>query len=283
MGGRCIDQFTSNVTHLVTDKVISTKYEQAAIQKKKIMKSDWVKDVWAKSVSKNVLATDEMFDRHQVPVFYNLSMTTTGLREKMKLDVKRVIEENGGQYYGEFSTNKINILILDLKPKESPKWKAAVSSNKDCLTYAWVYESVQAGFALPYERYRVESVSKPISSTPERRLRSGNSSVPKFNSTNASMMSNVSCANVINETNVSQMSLGSVGGRESEGGETTSPLHRITLQDAKKAGLFLDGCNVSAGSPPRATIQSLNTMIPCVHRFMRVVLHPTRKKRSGKY
>lgn len=265
MGGRCIDQFTENVTHLVTDKVISTKYEQAAIQKKKIMKSDWVKDVWAKSVSENVLATDKIFDKHRVPVFYNLAMTTTGLKEKVKLDVKRVIEENGGQYYGEFSTNKINILILDLKPKESPKWKAAVSSNKSCLIYAWIYESVQAGFALPFEQYRVESVSKPIASTPEKRSRTGNSSAANFNSTNASMMSNVSCANVINETNVSQMSVGSVGGRESEGGETTSPLHRITLQDAKKAGLFLDGCNVSAESLRCATIPLLDISIDFLH------------------
>lgn len=245
MGGRCIDQFTENVTHLVTDKVISEKYEQAAIQKKHIMKSDWVMDVWKKSATENVLATDQIFDRHRVPVFYNLSMTTTGLKEKVKLDVKRVIEENGGQYFGEFSTSKINILILDLKPKESPKWKAAISSHKDCLTYKWVYDSVQAGFALPLTRYKVESVFKPTASTPERKLRSdgGNSTgMPNFNCTN---VSNVSFANTVNETNVSQMSVASSSSRKSsDEGEMTSPLHRITLQDAKKAGLFLDGCNV---------------------------------------
>lgn len=254
MGGRCIDQFTENVTHLVTDKVTSTKYEQAAIQKKHIMKSDWVKDVWTKSATENILATDEMFDRHRVPVFYNLGITTTGLKEKVKLDVKRVIEEHGGKYFGEFSTKNITILILDLKPKESQKWKAAISSNKDCLNYKWIYESVQAGFALPLKHYKVDPVSKPIASTPERQLRSSGSSdttgIPNFNCTN---VSNVSYANVINETNVSQMSVGSVGSRKSsDGGETTSPLHRITLQDAKKAGLFLDGCNVSVKSPVRS-------------------------------
>lgn len=248
MGGRCIDHFTENVTHLVTDKVISTKYEQAAIQKKHIMKSDWVQDVWMKSVRDNILATDKMFDKHRVPVFYNLGMTTTGLKEKVKLDIKRLIEENGGKYFGEFATKQINILILDMKPKESPKWKAAISSHKDCLTYNWIYESVQAGFALPLERFKMDSTSKPIASTPERQLRSGGSSsgISNFNSTNVSLMSNVSYVNVVNETNVSQLSAASSATHTSP--EVTSPLHRITLQDAKKAGLFLDGCNVCVKS-----------------------------------
>lgn len=275
MGGRCIDQFTENVTHLVTDKVVSTKYEQAAIRGKVIMKSDWVRDVWAKSTTENILATDPCFDKHHVPVFYNLAMTTTGLKEKIKLDVKRLIEENGGQYSGEFSTSKINIVILDMKPKESQKWKAAISSKKDCLTYNWIYESVSAGFALPLGRYTVEPISKPIASTPERQARSGTA-----NFSVASNMSNVSYANTVNETNVSQMSIGSHrSSPEGNEQETTSPLHKIALQDAKKAGLFLDGCNVSCEIDGNDLI--LNDLY--FHRFLRAVSRPKRTRKSQKF
>lgn len=253
MGGRCIDQFTENITHLVTNRVDSKKYEQAAIQHKVIMKSDWVKDIWTKSATENVLATDQMFDRHRLPVLYNLSFTTTGLKEKLKMHVKRIIEENGGKYFGEFSTTKIDILLLDKTPKESPKWKAAISSKKDCLTYEWVRESVSAGFALPLERFRVQPPSKPTASTPERILRG---SAPNFECTNASNMSNVSFANTLNETNVSMAS--AVSRKSPDAVATSSPLHRITLQEAKMAGLFLDGCNVStnshAGLPTNNTI-----------------------------
>lgn len=262
MGGYCIDQLTGNASHLVTAKVVSKKYEQAAIQQKEIMKPSWVTDVWKKNQIETVLATDKMFEKHRVPIFYNLVITTTGIKEKVKVEVKRLIEANGGAYSGEFSSNRINMLILDKNPKESQKWKAAINSNKDCLTYNWIYDSVAKGYAIPFQPYKIVAVVKPVASTPEKRpTRSGGSNdMFNFNVTNASAMSNVSFANVINETNVSVMSVAT------QSGEVTSPLHRITLLDAKMAGLFLDGCNVSRTTLCEIHMNSIRFLM-CFFRF----------------
>lgn len=272
MGGRCVDQLIEEVTHLVTDKVISKKYEQAAVRGIPIMKSDWVTDIWESRRSEYVSGTHERFSKHRVPPFYNLGVTSTGIKYKQKDDIKRLVNENGGKYYGEYASRLISILIVAKDPPVSEKMSAAISSGKDVLTYDWVYDSVEKGYAVPFEKYKVLKKAKPTASTPEKQKRSGG----VLDNTNFSNVSNVSYQHTVNETQLSNVTQRSSASEGEPSGEAAAAFQKLDLQAAKLAGAFLDGCNVSGRHISR--IERKYSI--CFARFFCVVSRRLRRRRS---
>lgn len=277
MGGLCIDVLTQGVTHLVTESVRTKKYEVsepnsslfhafffkiqifslkiAVKENKTIMKASWVYEVWKGSSEDNVLATSQRFAEHKLPAFYKLRVTTTGLFKKEKKEVEELVTREGGKYLGEFSSNSIDVVIAKRNATETPKLKAALNQRKDCLCVEWIYDSYKKKAALPLEEYRIDLQAKKTTSTPEKRA-SGSS----FDNTQASMadISNINFAGTINDTAMSNLSLASeasLGGRKRKSSDAANEnkdtsykvtFEKLNMQDAKKAGTFLDGCNVSS-------------------------------------
>lgn len=216
----------------------------------KIMKSSWVHDVWARSTNENILATNEEFDKHAVPAFYNLAVTTTGLSKKDKKLIEELVEANGGTYRGEFCGSIINIVIAKRNSEETPKLKAALNALKDCLCIEWIIDSAKKGYALPLDEYRINLQINKKTSTPEKKP-SGNYN---FNATGMSAdLSHIQFTGTINDTaNLSGVSDSSVlqNRRSFEPAPDANELayklafEKLNLSNAKKAGLFLDGCNV---------------------------------------
>lgn len=215
------------------------------------MKSSWVHAVWDANLQENTPATNPQFDQHKVPAFYNLAVTTTGLNKKDKKLVEQLVESNGGSYRGEFSGSSINIVVAKKDSVETPKLKAALAANKECLTVNWIVDSATKGFALPLEDYRIELQRKKMTSTPEKASMSGYgfeasqmlddlSAIPfggVHNDTESSNMSRISDCSILN-----RRSTESVPGVDAT---HKNAFEKMNLTDAKKAGLFLDGCNVS--------------------------------------
>lgn len=245
MGGRCVDTLVDLVTHVVTDKVITKKYETAAVKGMQIMKSDWINDVWETSQRECIRGTHENFNKHRVPTFYNLGITSTGLKEHLKEDIKRIIQENGGTYHGQYSSKLINILIVNKDPPLSQKLTAALNSGKDVLTYEWICDSAEKGYAIPFDKYKINKKPRPTVSTPEKQRPS-----PQMNltgiSTFSSNISNISYQHLIDETlpNTTTYSTPEKMKRQKDTGNDLLS-NKLDLQAAKQAGLFLDGCNVS--------------------------------------
>lgn len=223
------------------------KFQQAALLKKAIMKPEWVTDAWNQSRHDNILATNPLFDVHCVPIFYNLGFTSTGIDPKIRSKIKDAVEANGGKYYGGYSSHQVDILIAEKNQKATDKLKAAIQGKKDCLTPQWVFDSLEKGFALPILEYKIDLQAKKITSTPQKSVME--------NMTELTDISCISGVNQVNETALSAISSlsniipirpsGSNGNRNQQDPTYKATLEKLNISEAKKAGLFLDGCNVS--------------------------------------
>lgn len=273
MGGWYTNNLAEKVTHLVTENIFTKKYEvssdvhtfverrirdlcfqSATTHNIKVMRPGWVMDVWVSSRSDNILATNEKFNRHILPPFFNKRFTSTGLSLPVKAEIKELIEKNGGTYSGSFSSRNIDILIMEAAHLGSEKHKAAEKNNIDCLTPEWIRQSAKKGFALPSDAYKIVSPGNLLTSTPEK-LDKRNE---QFELTNASVLSRIG-AEIdvsINETLQSNASAGSParGSCKQHAATVDAPykdaINKLNIQAAKRAGLFLDGCNVSTNIQP---------------------------------
>lgn len=246
MGGVYSRQLLGSVTHLVTDRIMTKKYENAVkIDKVKIMSIDWINAVWKENLTKFVHATDSKYERYKCPVFLSTFITSTDLTRQQKKEISSLVNSNGGKYTGHLDALETNILITSEKGTMTEKLKFALQKELACLRYPWITDSIKAGFALPFENYLVSSSN--ACSTPER--------------TNATL--DFTCGSIIPYENqivdesVAQMS------RISRMNSTCTPsstiltnntmtnkeLYMIFLDDialpaVKKLGPFLDGCNI---------------------------------------
>uniref|UniRef100_A0A182P507 BRCT domain-containing protein n=1 Tax=Anopheles epiroticus TaxID=199890 RepID=A0A182P507_9DIPT len=263
MGGYYLDVLNASCTHLVSSTVKSVKYEKAAECKLPIMHPDWVNAVWEESQRRDLHATEPaLVDRYRLPVFYALTITSTGLTAAKKNEIKELIESHGGNYVGSFKSETTDILILEKTGTDSAKFRGAIRCNKECLTPEWVVDSVANGYVLPVREYEVKSMK---ASTPTkddgRAAGTGSGTVGirisggDFNP-DCTQLSEISHANFSsrNETINESMMVGAADGllpssssavaRPAASQRYREVLARMTVQQAKKAGPVLDGCSV---------------------------------------
>lgn len=95
-------------------KILFSFVQHAGSRNMKIMKEDWVFEVW--NLSKrddDSYTTEEFYRKYKLPIFYNLSVTSTGISEADKIEIIKLITDNGGTYSGSFKvTFKISFLFL---------------------------------------------------------------------------------------------------------------------------------------------------------------------------
>ena len=221
----------------------------------KIMKAAWIEKVWNENLNDNILATDKKFDEYQLPIFYKLGVTTTGLTRREKKEVEDLVKQEGGNYFGEFSSTNIDVVIAKKNATETPKLKAAMTQKKDCLCIEWITDSVKKGASLPIEDYRIDLQAKKHTSTPEKSYAES----PQFGNTQASHamdVSNIPFAGTINDTAMSNLSIASEFGmvtRKRKSNEAANEnkdmsykvaYDKLDVKEAKRAGNFLDGCSV---------------------------------------
>lgn len=244
MGGLCMGNLPVMCTHLVSNTVLSAKYEAAVKQKIPVMQPEWIEEVWKKNTEDYVAATDSQFDVFKLPVFHKLAVSCTSLGIEDKIQVEKLIVENGGAFHGTYKPQVVNILILNENGKSSAKFKAASKGKKPCLTPQWVFESVKKGFALPFEEYivqgevRVSTPKKNAPTNPEFSVShiqgSGNTTVNEsLRSKNMSMMSEIAEHN-LNPAEQTKI----------EDDYYKDCVKNLTITNAKRSGSFLDGCNV---------------------------------------
>lgn len=207
MGGYYVVDLSTSVTHLVSSIVTSTKYESAKLTGMKVMHPAWVKDVWERSKTENILATNPEFDKHFLPIFYGLEICSTGLDVSVKRNIQNLIETNKGKFSNSFKSSTTNILIVNHGQENSDKYRAAMQRNKDCLTPEWIIDSVKTGYALPVDKYKVLSQLKI--STPVK------TGATDFDCSNISVISHFkrSTDRTINETMSSNESIRSVSSK----------------------------------------------------------------------
>ncbi|XP_011139690.1 DNA topoisomerase 2-binding protein 1-B isoform X2 [Harpegnathos saltator] len=241
MGGFFTKQLRNSVTHLVTDSVMSAKYEGAIEMKISIMTKDWVKAIWEANLNEIVKADDKMFDKYKCPVFMNLIATSTNLSKRQKEEVKHLIHSHGGTFMGPLDGSKVRVVIASENGPLSDKLKYAMDNGIACLKINWIYESIKVGYALPFRNFLIES--SKASSTPERTHTRITFNCSEISSIPYDKHHN----NYVNEsvcTTISNFSTIDVAPNNFPGAATSNILDRLTFGKAKLAGPFLDGCNI---------------------------------------
>lgn len=169
-------------------------FQQAAINNIQIVTPDWVHSLWEQSVRGDLEATitiDTLNDRFRVPIFNKLGISSTGILGAKKTQLVKLIESNGGKFFGAFKSELIDVLIATAEHTSSDKFRAAVKCRKMCLTPEWITESVAKGYALPIDPFRLEvpaalARKQLLVSTPTKRLAPPNESAFNADCTNLS-------------------------------------------------------------------------------------------------
>ena len=127
-----------------------------------VMMFSWIEAVWdamggmasssVGSESCGMLATDQQFLSHVCPVFFKQVVCVSQLPKKEKNSIKKLVEENGGTYSPALDMNTTTLLVL-LSP-DGDKYKAALEWNIKCVSPEFVYDSIQAGYALNPSNYK---------------------------------------------------------------------------------------------------------------------------------
>ncbi|XP_014482988.1 PREDICTED: DNA topoisomerase 2-binding protein 1-A isoform X2 [Dinoponera quadriceps] len=257
MGGFFTKQFRNSVTHLVTDSVMSIKYEVAIDMKIPIMTKDWVNAVWDANLNEVVKADDEVFSKYKCPVFMNLVVTSTNLSKQQKEEVKRLIHDHGGTFMGPLDGAKVRVVIASENGPLSDKLKYAMDNGIACLKIDWVYKSIEIGYALPFRNFLIESTK--ACSTPEKlhtRVTlncSDISSIP-YDKHHNNYLNETSCTAI---SNFSTMELPN----NFTGTATSTVLDRLSFGKAKLAGPFLDGCNIYLAGFATSVRDKLNRIL----------------------
>ena len=171
LGGIYSNGLKDVTTHLVTNDVFSQKYYFASQHKMKIMKPEWIQEMWQKSQegSCNLNPEDPSFDRYKLPIFHKIIASATGLDSNVKKKLMENFEANGGDFSQVFKTATVKIIFLLPKDLDSAKAKAAAKFDIKCVHPSWVDDSIAAGYALPIkDNYIVEKPAFIKASTPTR-------------------------------------------------------------------------------------------------------------------
>lgn len=243
MGGSYNKVFNQSITHLVCEGTKSEEYRLATQQGVKIMLPSWIDYLYQASLSSHLNPDDpEIIEKHKCPPFYQLTICSTGIGSKTK-QLERVVTENGGTYAAKLVLAKTDILVCGESTSE--KLEAARKSRRVvCVTLNWIYDSIEAGYSLPFKNY----ILKAATSTPTK---DGENMDPNFStlSTISTIVQNPLKVSVINETNnIANLSvtLNITNKNERIMGKNVEKLvETLDLKNFKNmSGTWLKGCSI---------------------------------------
>ena len=238
MAGIYSNAFHDGVTHLVAAVVRSPKYEVAVKKEIPIMTQDWVHQVWNRSKNDNIDAVDKQFTRYACPSLMGLNICVSQMSGKDKDTLKKSIENHGGIYTKSLEMESTNVLIT---PKaDGEKYNYAKKWKIPTIGPNWVFDSIEKGYCLPTESYRVEQTKV---STPTKDDVSKLAEV-SLCSTIMAPPCDETMTKQINET-VNPLNGTMLNKKDPNSGIVLdSLLESLDLSRVKRAGAFLDGYKI---------------------------------------
>ncbi|CAL4073586.1 unnamed protein product, partial [Meganyctiphanes norvegica] len=253
MAGIYSNNFHEGVTHLVVKSVGSKKYIVAMEKEMPVMTGEWIHAVWEavnKDFREDVIGTDEQFLSYNCPPLYGLTICLSQISRKDKEVIRKLISNNGGAYSPSLEMDKTHVLILPAA--EGEKYNYAKNWRIHCLSPEWIYDSIEKGYAMDMEKYKVQKqfgASSPKKDIDEEALLP-----PDISMCSTIMMSETQMPIRIDETMNSTLAPGGLSFISSKRSpiavnndkvaKALEAVDQLELQAAKKAGLFLDGCKI---------------------------------------
>ncbi|KAG0723109.1 DNA topoisomerase 2-binding protein 1 [Chionoecetes opilio] len=244
------------------NKKLELKSLVAIEQEIPIMTGEWVCAVWqgaTKEHTQHILATDERFLSHTCPVLYGVEVCVSQLDRTTKTVLKGIIEEHGGTYSAMLEMSKTSVLIVSAP--EGDKYTYASKWRIKCLTPEWIYDSVQQGHALPMAGYEVKKQKH---------------STPNSSQAAAPLLPEVSqCSGIpgeaphrtssVDETTVEEVAEAVAREKKQSFSKEVhlglEAVEALELQEAQKAGLFLDGCKIFLSGFTNAHLEKLRRVL----------------------
>ncbi|XP_066258157.1 DNA topoisomerase 2-binding protein 1-A [Euwallacea similis] len=251
MGGICTSVFAETTTHLICDRTISEKYKLAVERGVKLMLPEWVNYLF--NATEDVDANDqEILNKYKCPAFWHLTICSSGLSSNERKKVGKLIEENGGTMVSHLNVSKTDVLICHgVAGTTSEKYKAAIKLKADiCVSLDWIYNSVERGYALPLEHYKVKSVAV---STPTK---DGENIDPNF-----STISTISAIAGPANNRTLEASLTHSIKKNNKRKADEDLVDKLDIKKVKSAGSFLDGCSVLVVGFSSSVRDKLNKII----------------------
>ncbi|XP_069689282.1 DNA topoisomerase 2-binding protein 1-A isoform X2 [Periplaneta americana] len=248
MGALLAPKLIKGTTHLVARNVLSTKYEKAVEKSLPVMTEKWVISVWEASCKRNVHASDPEFQEYKCPVFHGLTITCSNLPRQEKEKIKKLINDNGGTFCGQLELNTTNLLVISNPVGD--KFQYAREWNLPCVQPSWVYDSMDKGYAVPidphvtpYDRKCSTPTNDDTRTFRDFSIVSTISSIARNNATHIN--ETVSADTTIQSFLRGEGSDNKKAEVEQSGFKKYADMvEKLDLREAKKAGAFLDGCNV---------------------------------------
>ena len=128
------------------------------------MTIEWINQVWEKGKRDNIHATDPIFTRYKCPALMGLTLTVSQMGRKDKELLKKSIENHGGTYTGQLDMEHTQVLIVS--KAEGDKYKYAKKWKIPCLSSDWVLDSIEKGYCLNTDGYRIDT--RGSTSTPTK-------------------------------------------------------------------------------------------------------------------
>ena len=111
MAGVYSSSFHDGVTHLVTVKALSQKYNVAVRKEDPVMLPAWVEEIWSVSKSEMVTAKDQRFANHKCLAMQGVSVSVSQLNRNDKNLLRKSLETHGGTYSGVLDMEKTSVLV----------------------------------------------------------------------------------------------------------------------------------------------------------------------------
>ena len=176
------------------------KLKAAANMKIPVMLPDWVFEVWKEEAS-DLHASNAKFMKFKCPIFNKYVICASGFSEKIKNELKTLIESEGGTYRGDLvcgtTTHLVSNETKGSKYDHAKVWKINVVKSD------WIYKSIEAKYCLPEKDFQVEESNQHSTPTDNRVVKARN--IPEFdisviNRSIVSLKNENQITKVVNET-----------------------------------------------------------------------------------
>lgn len=184
MGGIASGDFHEGITHLVAAEAGSRKFIVASYLNKPIMKFEWLTKLWNDCHSNPTINVND-YDKYACQLFEGLTVCVSGYSSDIRDEVKRKVEELGGNFSGSMQQATCTHLIVN--QPSGQKYEYAVRWKIPIVNIDWLNDCYEKRHARDENQYKVEEETTDNQKTSTPNTSSNNIPGPEV-----SMVSNVS-------------------------------------------------------------------------------------------
>ncbi|XP_013863495.1 protein ECT2 isoform X2 [Austrofundulus limnaeus] len=160
MGGIIRKDFSTKVTHLISNSTYGEKYRLAVCMGTPILQSSWIQKAWEKRDQIGFHANDEEFRTlFKVPPFQDCILSFLGFSEEEKANMEERTQKHGGQYLEVGDERCTHMVVEENSVKDLP---ISPSKKLFVVKQEWFWGSIQMDARAGESMYLYEKNDSPV-------------------------------------------------------------------------------------------------------------------------